>query len=877
MQSRLSSPQKSHEHPRAGEVPMNFMLPPTLRRLVRACVAGLAVLAIHCEWSRQPTMADENPSEGNAATAITIQEYQSVVLPILERYCYGCHAEGGTEGDFVLDEFPSNEILANDTDTWWAVLKNVRADVMPPDGEDRPTETEKRVLFDWITGRVFSSSRDPLDPGPVSLRRLNRMEYRNTIRDLMGVEFDTSVEFPPDDTGDGFDNNADALSISPLLTEKYIDAARDIVDRAVPKTSRVIPDQTLEPEGFVRTEDSNSTRLSFDQAATATATFRVAQAASYRIVIPIAIDGSFDFDASRARVQLRFDDEILHDEEYGWRNKFELEIAIQRQLAKGEHAISFELTPINAGDNEERSQQTSGTFVKLQIPSVRIEGPLDPKTWQKPNGYERFFHLDEPPLGASARLQYATEVLRRFCRRAYRGPVDERHLTRLLEVAGFSNGSEEADSDTLSFEQRIGRAMTAVLASPRFLFRVEKPRIDSDGPYPEIDDFALASRLSYFLWSTMPDEELFQLAEQGLLRERLDKQVARMLQDERADRLVDNFVGQWLQTRDVTSVSIDPLAALGVRDEYEKLADYLLTTESGRRPPPEDAPLEHQDAFKRYKEIRELRTLLDDELRQDMGLETKRTFAYVLQENRSVIELLHSNYAFLNERLAAHYGVPGVEGNKLRKVSLPEDSQLGGVLTQGTFLLVTSNPTRTSPVKRGLFILDNILGTPAPPAPAAVPELEESADHSQIENPTLRQLLEIHRSEALCRSCHARFDPLGLAFENFTAIGTWRDTENGEPIRPGGRLISGEEFENVTQLKQILVGPRRLDFYRCLSERMLSYAIGRSLDFGDEIAIEQITRDLDENEGRAQRIITGVVGSTAFHRMRRPGTESRLP
>ncbi len=260
-----------------------------------------------------------------------------------------------------------------------------------------------------------------------------------------------------------------------------------------------------------------------------------------------------------------------------------------------------------------------------------------------------------------------------------------------------------------------------------------------------------------------------------------------------------------------------------------------------------------------------------------MAEETERLCSYVLRDNRSLVELIESDYAFLNRRLANHYGVPGVEGDEIRRVQLPPQSPLGGVLTQGTFLVVTSNPTRTSPVKRGLFILDNILGTPAPPAPPMVPELEESADQSEMKNPTLRQLLEIHRSEALCRSCHARFDPLGLAFENFTAIGTWRDDENGQPIQPGGRLISGESFDDVTELKQILAGPRRSDFYRCLSERMLSYAIGRSLDFGDEVALARITLELEQHQGRAQTMITSVIDSAPFQRMRRPATDIAQP
>jgi hypothetical protein len=413
--------------------------------------------------------------------------------------------------------------------------------------------------------------------------------------------------------------------------------------------------------------------------------------------------------------------------------------------------------------------------------------------------------------------------------------------------------------------------MTAVLASPRFLFRVEQPRPDSLEAFPEMDDYSLAARLSYFLWSTMPDEELFRLAEQDALRSNLSDQVDRMLRDERSDRLIKNFVGQWLQTRDVESVSIDPLAALGLREEYDQLSDYLESTDAGRRQPPEDASQEHLAAYKRYREIRNARGRLDADVRRDMAKETERMFSYVLRENRSIVELIESDYAFLNRRLAKHYDLPEIEGDQLRKVQLPPDSVFGGVLTQGTFLLVTSNPTRTSPVKRGLFILDNILGTPAPPAPAMVPELEESAGQIKIENPTLRQLLELHRSEALCRSCHARFDPLGLAFENFSAIGTWRDSENGQPIEPGGRLISGESFDGVKELKQVLAGPRRQDFYRCLSERMLSYAIGRSLDFRDEVALEKITLELEDNNGKAKSLIDGVVTSVAFTRIRRPG------
>lgn len=824
-------------------------------------------------------LAFENETQGESTTAdaiaVSSEEYQRDVVPILRQFCFDCHADGAEEGDFSLDEddFPSPTAMLTDTQTWWSVLKNVRSDVMPPEGEDQPSEAEKRLLFDWITQNVFSSASVPTDPGPGALRRLNRLEYKNTIRDLMGVEFDTSVEFPPDDSGDGFDNNADALSISPLLAEKYIEAAREIVERAVPKTSRVIPVQLIEAEAFDTDTDSKSERLSFDEAATATARFEIADDANYQVVVPILIDGSFNFNASRSRVRVFLDDQLLHDQEYGWRNDFEDTVSIELALRQGEHSLQFKLDVVEAKGSDRDKDSENGTFVKLQIPTARVEGPKDPERWIKPDGYSRFFHLDDPPVESGERFRYAKELLRRFCLRAFRRPVEEAYLNRLLDVAGFQ--AVEADSPvgaspgSHTFEQRIGRAITAVLASPRFLFRVEQPEPDSNQRFPEVDDFALASRLSYFLWSTMPDEELLQLAGRGELKHNLSEQVDRMIGDERFDRLIENFVGQWLQTRDVESVSIDPLAALGVREEYERLYDYLETTKSGRRTPPDDASKEHLAAYTRYREIREFRDDLDGDVRRDMAEETERLFSYVLRENRPLVELVDSNYAFLNKRLAEHYGVPGIDGNEIRKVTLPPDSPFGGVLTQGTFLVVTSNPTRTSPVKRGLFVLDNILGTPSPPAPGMVPELEASAEQSKINNPTVRDLMELHRSEPLCRSCHARFDPLGLAFENFTAIGTWRDQEKGRPIEPAGRLISGESFSNVTELKKVLAGSRRADFYRCLSQRMLSYAIGRSLEFGDEVALEQVTDELEKANGRAQKLITAVVNTAAFRRMRR--------
>lgn len=858
------------------------------RRII-ACFAMLSALPF---CSPSACSDDQNAATGQEAIADADLSYARDVQPLLEQYCAGCHADGASEGDFELASLVSGNPSAHDTQAWWTVLKNVRSDVMPPDGDDQPTDAEKRVLTRWISNNVFSTGRHPSDPGPPVLRRLNRIEYRHTIRDLMGVDFNTSVEFPPDDSGDGFDNNADALSISPLLAEKYVEAAAKIVAEAVPTTHRVMRVREVDDSDFETDPKSKSRRLSFEESGSAVAKFKVSVDAMYRLVVPVNVRGSFEFHPAKAQIQLLLDGDLLHENEYGWAADLDEEVSVERRLTKGEHRLEFVLVPVvdeqaadspvnggpvdgrQAGGGQVKSQKPipAGTFVRLQVQSAQIEGPLNPKLWDIPEGYNRFFPMDEAPREAAERREYAEDVLRAFCLRAYRRPVEAAHIDRLLDFAGFAkspNHTARQLTAGFTFEQQIGRAMTAVLASPRFLFRVDHPVADSDDLYPEVDDYSLASRLSYLLWSTMPDKVLFELAKQGTLKANLSEQVQRMLSDDKSERLVENFVGQWLQTRDVESVTIDPLAALGFRDEYEELVVFLDALPSGRRTPPADAPAEHHAAKERYSEIRRMKFMLESDLRRDMGRETEQQFDYVLNNNLSLLELLDADYAFLNERLAKHYGIPGVKGNQIRKVALPEGSPRGGILTQGTFLIVTSNPSRTSPVKRGLFILDNILGTPAPPAPPMVPELEEAASEHGNEELTLRQLLELHRKEPLCNSCHARFDPLGLAFENFTAIGTWRDTENNQPIEPGGQLISGESFGSVTELKRVLVGSRKADFYRCLSERLLAYAIGRSLDFGDELALEQITGELARQNGQAQVWVKGVIESAPFLRMRR--------
>jgi len=339
-----------------------------------------------------------------------------------------------------------------------------------------------------------------------------------------------------------------------------------------------------------------------------------------------------------------------------------------------------------------------------------------------------------------------------------------------------------------------------------------------------------------------------------------------MVRDSRSSEFVESFAGQWLRASDVENVSIDPIAAMGLQKEYAALRARFSSF--FRRTKEEEAndDAETKQGVARMKEIRDLKDRFDATIRTAMRKETEMSFDFVVREDRSLLDLIEADYVFVNEKLASLYDIEGVEGREMQRVNLPAGSPRGGVLTQGTTLAVTSNPTRTSPVKRGLFILDNILGTPSPPAPPNVPELEAAADRFGGREPSLRELLAVHREAALCSSCHSRMDPLGLALENFNAIGSWRDKEAGQEVDSAGELITGEKFMDIRELKRILKTDRRRDFYRCVNEKLFIYALGRGLEYYDEVSVDQIVDQLDQNEGRFSVLLQGVINSAAFQR-----------
>jgi hypothetical protein len=525
----------------------------------------------------------------------------------------------------------------------------------------------------------------------------------------------------------------------------------------------------------------------------------------------------------------------------------------------------FEIHPVVPIEQKENS-------LDLRLAPVRIEGPTEREFWARPKNFARFFTRDVPEDGVEKR-KYAAEVLRRFATKAFRRPVADSTVTRLVEMAE-TTWKEKGKS----FEDGIAQAMVPVLASPRFLFRVEGAEPAAKG-HPFVDEYALASRLSYFLWSTLPDDELFDLAQRGELRKNLAAQVKRMLADGRSTALIENFVGQWLQVRDVDGIDINARAVLtrdrgGEREMRETRKRFEELRNKVELTPEEQAEREallqrFRNRFRNRPNIE-----LDGELRRALRQESEMSFGYVVREDRSVRELIESDYTFLNERLAKHYGisnVPGIgeiTGNEMRRVTLPPDSPRGGVLTQGSVLIVTSNPTRTSPVKRGLFILDNILGTPPPPPPPNIPNLEDSEKEFGDHEPTLRETLEVHRKAPLCSSCHNRMDPLGFALENFNALGMWRDKERGQAIDASGELITGEAFQSIRDVKHLIATKYHRGFYECLTEKLLIYALGRGLEYYDVQTVDEIVDRLEKADGRFSALLGGIVESAPFQKRR---------
>jgi Protein of unknown function (DUF1592)/Protein of unknown function (DUF1588)/Protein of unknown function (DUF1587)/Protein of unknown function (DUF1585)/Protein of unknown function (DUF1595)/Planctomycete cytochrome C len=808
----------------------------------------------------------------SAAEVLAPTEFNQKIRPVLEEYCYDCHGDGEESGGVALDAFNSSTNFVAGRDVWWRVLKNLRAGLMPPAKKSQPSKEQKELVEDWIKSAVFEVNPLNPDPGRITIRRLNRVEYQNTIRDLLGVEFDTKNEFPSDDTGYGFDNIGDVLTISPMLLEKYLVASEKIIGQAVPIVTTVVPEQVVSGRDFhAGAEDSAKSsdplQLSYYAPASVTNIFSAPQAGQYQLNLDLVIseknvDDQPDY--NKCQFIFRVDGKEMLNQEFIWQdNRRPYRFSYDQKWAAGNHQLDFELQPLLPGSTRNRT-------LAIQINSVTVRGPIDDKNGVQPKNYARFFPKPVPKSTAGRR-NYSRELLGNFASRAFRRPVDKETTDRLVKLA-----ENVYDQPGKTFEAGVAQAMVAVLASPRFVFREEGVEpISSGQAYALVDEYALASRLSYFLWSSMPDEELFQQAAAGTLRKNLPAQVTRMLADKHSDALEKNFVGQWLQARDVEAVAIDARSVLAREQKVDvqkeaqqkRFQELRNKTEETLTPAEKDELASLRTSFGKARKVQP-RADFPSEIRHAMRQETEDVFGYVLHEDRSLLELLDSDYTFLNERLARYYGITNVVGQEMRLVTLPPDSPRGGILTEGTVLAVTSNPTRTSPVKRGVFILDNILGTPPLPPPPNIPALEDALQGMTNHTPTLRETLAVHRENALCASCHNQMDPLGLALENFNAMGMWRDQEFTQPIDASGQLITGEKFSNVKELKQTLVKNHAEDFYRTLTQKMLTYALGRGLDYYDVETVDQIVARIEKSDGKPSALMAGIIESAPFQKTR---------
>ncbi|MES2477094.1 MAG: DUF1592 domain-containing protein [Verrucomicrobiota bacterium] len=773
-------------------------------------LAALAVLS-----SGLATAADD------AATA-----YRDKIQPILENYCYNCHGDGADKGEFSMDEFKDLSGHLKDEKHWLDIWRNVRSQIMPPSDKDQLEVEEKRELLAWIEKDVFKLDAQNPDPGRVTIRRLNRTEYQNAVFDLLGVEYDTNEVFPADDTGYGFDNIGDVLSISPLLMEKYIAAADEVVALALPdgaaaETPRVdIAGADFKNSG---SPDVNGDWLPFAKMQTVKVAQEIQWDGEYQVKVEYNILGGAEATTDEAMMTISADGKKVGEVSLGWDQRRVIELTGKATLKKGRQEIEIGITPARrpaAGEEE----------LFLRVQRVIVQGPLGGDQKEFGKGYKMIFVDGPAPAEDQAATRYARKIMRSFVSRAFRKPLDDGTINRLVDIV-----REVKRQPGKTFEDGIKMAIATCLASPRFLFRIEfQPEPDNPAKVVLLDEYSLASRLSFFLWGSVPDDELLSLAFKNQLRTNLTAQIDRMLADPRSQRLVKNFVGQWLQTRDVATVAIS--------------AKTILDTTTNR----------------------EAAEVFDPRLRSDMRQESERFFDFILRENRPLEELISARYSILNERLAKFYGIEGVKGEEFRPVDLTEHPERGGVLAQGAFLMVTSNPTRTSAVKRGLFVLENFLGTPAPPAPPGVPALEAAATSSNP-HPTQREMMEIHRKNPECRSCHARMDPIGLGLENYNALGQFRRTEHGKPIDSSGKLVTGEKFADVSTLKTILAEKRREDLYRCFSEKLLTFAIGRGMEMYDATTIDQLTARLIESKGNLRDLIQGVIESAPFQKRRGDG------
>jgi mono/diheme cytochrome c family protein len=751
-----------------------------------------------------------------------------------ERYCISCHNDRLKSGGLSL---ASTDTVRPETtpQLWEKVVRKLRTGVMPPPAAEQPKDSDRQAILTWLETSLDTAYAFRPNPGRTdTLRRLNRTEYQNSIRDLLALEIDSATLLPPDESGYGFDN-VNVSDLAPTLLNRYIDAARKIARLAVGsatapvgETFNAAPDLTQEdqlPGMPIGTRGGMKRSFTFPR--DGEYDIQIFLARNLENIVAGLRDGRphqllvlLDREPVKTftvQKSARGDDTVA-----------DKDLKARIRVTAGPHMIGVTFVkeassltetfrqPAEARYNDRRYPRTAPGIAQFSI-----AGPYASQGAGNTPSRRRLFTCRPAGTDRSEEEKCAASILSTVMRRAYRRPVGRAEVND--PMAFYRKGRANADFDT-----GIAAALTAVLSSPEFLFRVETdPQKAPVGGSYRISDLELASRLSFFLWSSIPDDELLDTAIHGTLSQpgELEKQVRRMLADRRSYNLATNFAGQWLRLRNIDSLA--PSTTL-FRD-------------------------------------------FDDNLRQALRQETELFFDSVVREDRSVLTFIRSDYTFLNERLAKHYGIPNVYGSRFRRVSLTPESRRGGLLRQGSVLSVTSYATRTSPVLRGVLVLRNILGAPPPSPPPNVPALDES---TMAANLSMRQRLAAHRSNAACASCHRTIDPVGFALENFNAVGQWRDVDaDGEPVDASGAMPGAGEFRGIDGLEKALLA-RPEAFVTALTESLMTFALGRGIEYYDAPAVRGIVRQSAKEGFRFSSLVLGIVQSAPFERRRVESNEA---
>ena len=814
----------------------------SMRRMFVALIAIAAAIAGCLQASAAEETSNSTPSPAAAQRAL------------LNRYCVTCHNERLKTAGLMLDKMDVEHPSAS-AEVWEKVIRKLRTAGMPPVGAPRPDKAAYDSFATYLETALDSAAAAKPNPGRPAVHRLNRAEYTNAIRDLLALEIDGESLLPADDSGFGFDNIGDVLSVSPMLLDRYMSTARLISRFALGDPTIKMPTSTYDVPKLRVQDDRSSEDLPFGSRGGIAVKHHFPLDGEYVLKVRLRRGngggGTYIVGLGEPHeLYVRLDDTRIKLYKIGGANKDNPD-AVDRQPGPKPEDIEAGLDlrfPAKAGTRlltvafRDESVAPEGMLrppvARFQIsgfgpkadstrdPAVErisIAGPFDAKGAGDTPSRHKIFVCK--PTGSKDEELCAKKILSTLAHRAYRQPVTDADVEGLMGL--YRSGRSDGD-----FETGIGRALQGLLVSREFLFRVERDPapasgVAPDGVYP-VNDLDLASRLSFFLWSSLPDDQLLDLAARGKLKDRevLEQQVKRMLRDQRSKALVDNFAGQWLLLRSLRSVA--PSAT----------------------------------AFPDF----------DENLREAFQREMELFFESMLREDRSVVDLLSANYTYVNERLARHYGIPNIYGSHFRRVILTDEARWG-LLGKGSILTVTSYPDRTSPVVRGKFVLENILGTPPPPPPPNVPALQDNKESQPL---TMRQRMEKHRANPSCAGCHARMDPIGFALDNFDAVGKWRAADSIQtwnayyesssanvPIDSSGTLPDGTKFQGVVELRKILMSHPE-QFVTTVTEKLLTYALGRGVEYYDEPAVRQIMKEAARNDYRWSALVLALVKSTPF-------------